>query len=116
MDEEKEYAYGSSYKTIRYIETDHRHAKLILKLRHDGFKQNEFFKQIVTSYLEDDKLFMDYIESVRKLSLQRLKKSNKLKKEGQELCQNLGLTENEKDDIFDIIAQESPELFKIENS
>lgn len=114
MSDEETELYGKNHKKIVFDETDGRHAKLLVKLRADGYRKSEFFKQIVTSYLEGDELLLKYLDSVSPLSKMRLKKSVKLREQGKELMSELGLTESEKQEIFDILARESPELFKVD--
>ena len=48
-----EIEYGKLTKRIVFTENDHRHAQLILKLKHDGMKQSQFFRSLVTAYIDD---------------------------------------------------------------
>jgi hypothetical protein len=105
-----EYDYGKETKTIVFEDNDHRHAKFFIKLRYDGFRQSEFFRQIISSYIDGDELFMEYVDSIKPQAKAKIKKSKKLRDKGNELKVNLGLTEEEVEDIFDLIEQEHPDL------
>ena len=105
-----EYDYGKETKTIVFEDNDHRHAKFFIKLRYDGFRQSEFFRQIISSYIDGDELFMEYVDSIKPQAKAKIKKSKKLRDKGNELKVNLGLTEQEVEDIFDLIEQEHPDL------
>ena len=41
-------------KKIVFDDTDIRHAKLKIRLQHDGITQAEFFRALVTAYIEKD--------------------------------------------------------------
>ena len=53
---------------------------------------------------------MEYLDSVNPQAKAKVKKSKKLRDKGNELKSNLGLTDNEVEDIFDLIQQEYPDL------
>ena len=74
MSKENEVDYGKLNKRIVFTENEDRHAKLILKLKHDGFKQSKFFRAIITGYIEDDPVLQQYVDSVKEQS-QKLKRS-----------------------------------------
>ena len=48
MVEAPEVDYGNLNKKIVFAENDHRHAQLILRLRHDDLKQSHFFRALIT--------------------------------------------------------------------
>ena len=105
-----EYDYGKETKTIVFEDNDHRHAKFFIKLRYDGFRQSEFFRQIISSYIDGDELFMEYLDSIKPQAKAKVKKSKKQREQGNKLKKDLGLTDNEVEDIFDLIQQEYPDL------
>ena len=102
--------YGKLTKRIVFTESDHRHAQLIIKLKHDGFRQSEFFRSIITGYLSGDSRIQDYVSEVSTLSKKRKSKSQKLRKQGEQLVKDFGLNDGEIENIFDLIEQEHPEL------
>ncbi len=102
--------YGKLTKRIVFTETDHRHAQLVLKLKHDGVKQSEFFRSIVTAYIAGDDRIQMYVDEVSSLSKERKTKSKKLRTVGKQKIADFGFTDGEIDNIFDLIEEEHPEL------
>ena len=102
--------YGKMTKRIVFVDSDHRHAQLILKLKNDNISQSDFFRAIVTGYIENDERVGSYIEDIAKTSKRRKEKSRQLRKLGTHKHKSLGLSPEDVGDIFDIIAEEHPEL------
>tara|TARA_R110000787_G_scaffold131270_1_gene243208 strand:- start:190 stop:516 length:327 start_codon:yes stop_codon:yes gene_type:complete len=102
--------YGKLTKRIVFTENDHRHAQLVLKLKHDGMKQSQFFRSIITAYLSGDERIQSYIDEVSSLSKDRKAKSKKLRTSGEQKVRDFGFTDGEIDNIFDLIEEEHPEL------
>jgi len=91
------------------------HEDLRIRMHYDGFKtQSEFFRACVISYLEKNAKFMDFIdlykEDEKLQSKANIKKSIKLRKQGEGLMKKLGMTEEDLENIFDLIEEELPEL------
>ena len=101
-------------KKVVFDDTDTRHAQLKVRLEYDGLSQAEFFRSVITGYLEMDKSIMDYIskykESNEKLSKRNLKYQNKDRKMADELLGKFGIKDEEIDNIFDVIAKSNPDL------
>tara|TARA_A100001201_G_C4060303_1_gene192475 strand:+ start:778 stop:1104 length:327 start_codon:yes stop_codon:yes gene_type:complete len=102
--------YGKLTKRIVFTENDHRHAQLIVKLKHDGLKQSEFFRSLITAYLSGDERILSYIEEISKLSKSRKTKSKALSEKGKQNISDFGFTDGEIENIFDLIEEEYPEL------
>lgn len=102
--------YGNLTKRVVFTENDHRHAKLILRLQHDGLTQAAFFRHIITAYIESDERIVDYIDEVKDQSKARKAKTKRLRDQGKETTKDLGLSEQQQHDLFDLIAQEHPDL------
>ena len=49
-------------KKIVFDDTDVRHAKLKIRLQHEGITQAEFFRALVTGYIEKDSSLVGYIK------------------------------------------------------
>ena len=62
--------YGNQTKRIIFYDTDHRHAKLKIKLKHDSLTQAEFFRTLMTGYLENNINILNYLDK-HKLNNQR---------------------------------------------
>ena len=101
-------------KKIVFDDTDIRHAKLKIRLQHEGITQAEFFRALVTGYIEKDSAVVEYIRKYKlenkKQSKKSIKKIDEDLKEGQELMEKFGIAEGELEDIFDLIADEHPNL------
>jgi|APSaa5957512535_1039671.scaffolds.fasta_scaffold380269_1 hypothetical protein len=109
-----EYKYGQEGKKIVFQDSDKRHADLRIRLRHDGLTQIQFFQAIVTGYIENDTRIIDFVTSV-KLELarqgkKRINKTRDLIKQGEELKKLFNLEEEETNELFDMIAEEFPDL------
>ena len=102
--------YGKLTKQVVFTENDHRHAKLLIRLKHDGFTQAAFFREIITGYIEGDERILNYIDEVKPQSKRKKAKSKKLRQSGQETMTAHGFSDDQIIDIFDIIAEEHPEL------
>ncbi len=106
--------YGQSTKRIVFKVSDHEHAKLIVRLRHNSLTQAEFFRAIIDAVNTDDDTMLsfisDYVSSKQKLNKQRIKKNRKLIQQGRQLANDFSLSDDEVEDVFDLIAQEFPEL------
>ena len=107
-------SYGVNSKKIMFYDTDKRHAELKIRLQHDSLKQSEFFRAVVTAYIEKDDLFSEFINGYKTKnktqSKERIEKSKKSIEKGREIEKKFNLKEDEKENIFDLIAQEHPEL------
>ena len=103
-------SYGKMTKRIVFTDDDHRHAQLVTRLRYDGLTQSQFFSLIVGGYIDGDTRIQDFVDEHRGQSVKRKKLSKKLKNKGEESSRDLGLDENSIQDIFDLIAEEHPDL------
>ena len=105
-----EIEYGKLNKRIVFTETDHRHAKLTIRLKHDNIKQSEFFRSLITGYLNNDDRICSYVDDVKPQSKTRKQKSKKLIQQGKDNLENFGFSEKELTNIFDIIEEGHPDL------
>ena len=111
---ESKYKYGQEGKKIVFQDSDKRYADLKVRLRHDGLTQIQFFQALITGYIDNDPRIIDYITDV-KFSLARqgkgrIQKSRDLLREGEQLKRLFGFDESEKEELFDMIAKELPDL------
>ena len=103
-------SYGKNNKRIIFTDTDHRHAQLTLKLKDDGMTQARFFRSIITGYLSDDDRIRSYVVDSGDLSKYKKQRNTKLRETGKQVIHDLGLSEDQVDNIFDLISEEFPEL------
>tara|TARA_R100001082_G_scaffold100992_1_gene70365 strand:- start:240 stop:572 length:333 start_codon:yes stop_codon:yes gene_type:complete len=91
------------------------HENLKIRLYYDQIKtQSEFFRVCVESYLEQDGLFMNFLDDY-KVNKQvqakaKVAKSARLRKQGEKLLEDLALTPSDVEYIFDILEEDLPEL------
>ena len=101
-------------KKIVFDDTDVRHAKLKIRLQHDGMSQAEFFRAMVTGYIEKDSAFLVYLkkykEKYKNQSKKNMLKIHKDLESGREALEQFGIVEGELEDIFDLIASDHPDL------
>jgi hypothetical protein len=102
--------YGKLTKRVVFTDSDHRHAQLLVRLNHDGLTQAKFFRHLITAYIEGDHRIVEYIDEVKTQSKTRKAKSKKLRHQGKQLVREAGLSEQQLHDLFDMIAQEHPDL------
>ena len=102
--------YGKLNKRIVFTENDYRHAQLIIRLRSDGLRQSDFFRHIVSGYVSGDERIQTFVDDIKEQSIKRKEKSKKLRKKGSKAMKDLGLNDCEVENIFDLLAQEHPEL------
>ena len=103
-----------SKKKVIFDDTDVRHARLKIRLEYDGLSQAEFFRSLITGYLENDKSVMDYITRYKndnkKLSKRNLKYQKKDTEIADDLLGQFGIGDEELENIFDVIAKNNPDL------
>ena len=103
------YRYGKEEKKIMFADTDKRHAELRLKLRRDGLSQVEFFKSILTGYIQNDPNIVSYIagikEDKKKIGKAKIETQKKLIESGNKILEDLGLTEKDLDFVYDLIER-----------
>ena len=102
--------YGKLNKKIVFTENDHRHAQLIIRLNHDELKQSTFFRSLITGYLEQDARIMSFVDDIKTQSSKKKTKSNKLKAIGKEIKRDASFSDDQLENLFDLIAEEHPEL------
>jgi hypothetical protein len=107
--------YGEDVKSIRFWVYDDDHARLIIRLRHNKIKVSQFFRAVIDGVIEEDPNLMafldNYVVEHKILSRHRFTKSLKLRKKGEEKLEDWGLLDDaDKENLFDLIAQEFPDL------
>ena len=104
----------SKKKKIVFDDTDIRHAQLKLRLQHDGLSQAEFFRCMVTGYINKDITLLQYVQDYKaSKNVQSKKKRKQIQKDiqaGEDLMAKFGIKDDELESIFDLIAEEHPDL------
>jgi hypothetical protein len=88
-------------------------ADLKLRLRYDNLSQTRFFAGIVRLYLEKDPDMMRVMYKVKNnaqsMGKQKLNRSKNDIEKGSEIMEQLGITDSDKQNIFDIIEMDLKE-------
>ena len=92
--------YGRLTKRIVFTENDHRHAKLTIRLKHDNIRQSDFFRGLITGYLNGDERICSYVDDIKPQSKTRKRKSKNLIEKGQDSLENFGFSEKEISNIY----------------
>ena len=78
-----------------------------IRLKHDCLKQNQFFRSILRLYVESDSKMMDVIKKIKEMEKTMGKKkitnSRKDLQSGEEMLSRLGITQNDRENIFDLL-------------
>ena len=101
--------------TVSFFLHPRLHEDLKIRMHYDGFKtQSEFFRACVISYLEKNSQFMEFLDYYKQnekiQSKANIKKSRRLRQNGEDLMKKLGITQEDVENIFDLIEEEIPEL------
>jgi len=102
--------YGKLNKRVVFTENDHRHVKLLVRLKADGLTQAKFFRHLITGYIDADPRIQDYLDEVGGLSIKKKNKIKRLRREGEQKLRDFALNDGEVENIFDMIAEEHPDL------
>ena len=104
----------SKKKKIVFDDTDIRHAQLKVRLQHDGLSQAEFFRCMITGYINKDETLLQYVQDYKaSKNIQSKTKRRKIQKDievGSDLMAKFGFKDDELENIFDLIAEEHPDL------
>jgi glycerol-3-phosphate responsive antiterminator len=101
-------------KRIVFDDTDIRHAQLKIRLQHDELTQAEFFRALISGYIDKDRHLINFINNYKEKKGIQSKKKRGLIKEDLEAADHLmgkfGIKDEELENIFDLIAKENPDL------
>ena len=105
----------SDYSILSFGLDSKLHENLKIRLYYDQFKnQSQFFRLCVESYLDQNQLFMEFLDEAKSntkvQSKTRTNRSRKLRKKGAHLMKELALDESEIENIFDLLEKDLPEL------
>lgn len=101
-------------KRIVFEESTHKHAQLKIRLEYDSLTQAEFFRCLISGYLNKDTKIIKFIEDYKlskgKDSKRNTKYRQKDTQKGEELLEKFGIKDSELENIFDLIEEEFPDL------
>ena len=98
-------------KKIMFYDSVDRQTKLRVRCRFDGITQSQFFRMMITGYIEDDDLVFAFLNKCKeKYEIQGQQKRSKIsqiKKRAKQNTKNFSLDKKDIDSIFDTIEQET---------
>jgi hypothetical protein len=98
-------------KKIMFYDSEDRQARLRIRCDFDGITQSQFFRMMLTGYIENDELVCTYLKQYKeKYNIQGKNKRDKIDrivKSAAEKKQKFNLETEEIENIFDIIATET---------
>ena len=101
-------------KKVVFDDTDVRHAKLKVRLEYDGLSQAEFFRSLITGYLDKDEHVMKYITKYKERNQKLSKRNMNYQKKDADIANDMlgqfGIKDEELENIFDVIAKSNPDL------
>ena len=101
----EEIEYGKNNKRIVFTETDHRHAQLVVKLKTDGMTQANFFRSLISGYINGDERIESFVLENGNHSTKRKQQIKKIRNTGRSKLSELGLDDQQVDNLFDLIAE-----------
>ena len=97
-------------KKIMFYDSQHRQIKLKVRCNFDGITQSQFFRMMITGYIEKDELIFTFLNRCKEKYLihgkQKRKVFNDLYESEKKINKQFVLGDEEIEDIFDIIASE----------
>lgn len=100
-------------KKVLFEEDDEQHARMIIRLRYDKLTQGNFFRGLVKLYVDNDLDMARVIEKVKiersTMGKRKCAKSVKEIEQGENMMEDLGLSNNEKNFIYDLIEEDFEE-------
>ena len=86
-----------------------------IRLRYDNLQQGVFFRSLLDLYLSNDPLMLEIVEKIKiKNRSQGKAKLTKTKKDflaGKSLLEGLGISDKDRDDIFDLIELDNEGMY-----
>ncbi len=100
-------------KKVLFEEDDEQHARMIIRLRYDKLTQGNFFRGLVKLYVDNDLDMARVIEKVKieRSTMGKRKRAKSVKEieQGENMMEDLGLSNNEKNFIYDLIEEDFEE-------
>ena len=114
MEQDKDIDPENRYKKVCFTCVEKTHADLRIRLIHDSLSQGALFRILMHGYVQKDENLMTFVDNFReKHKIQRktyIKKSKNLLAKGRQAADKFALDPDELENIFDLIAQEHPDL------
>ena len=106
--------YAKDTKKFTFYAKDSLHAEFKIRMKHHSMTQSEFLRACVEAAVNKDPLMdlfiQHYKEENSKQSKAQRKKMSKELEQSNDILNDFGLGDGDIDNIFDIIADEHPEI------
>lgn len=93
--------------TFSFYCYEHESVNLKIRLRYDGLKQSEFFRSLLLKYVNKDPTMMSIVQDIKLeqkiMGKKKLKRTKDDYERSKEILENLGITETDRENIYDII-------------
>ena len=80
-----------------------------IRVKYDGLTQSSFFQEVLNLYLKGEPEFLPILEKIKteraRMGKAKNKKSIKELYTGQQILENLGITDSDKSALFDLIEK-----------
>jgi len=101
-------------KKFMFYDSSKRQADFRIRLQYDGMNQSDFFRAMLTGYLEQDPNVLAFLDSYKqKKQVQGINKrqaSKAMLNKGEQTKKKFALGEDDIENIFDILEKEHPDL------
>ena len=100
-------------KKVFFEEDDNQHARMLIRLRYDRLTQGNFFRGLVEMYVKSDLDMVKVIEKIKveKSTMGKIKRRRSTKEieTGENMMQEICLSKNERNFIYDLIEEDFEE-------
>tara|TARA_R110000851_G_scaffold172063_1_gene318400 strand:+ start:34 stop:357 length:324 start_codon:yes stop_codon:yes gene_type:complete len=101
-------------KKIQFTDTDIRHAQLKIRLERENITQADFFRACISGMSDNDKDLMKFVRKYKDENNIGRKRDQKVSvkedEQAEDIMLKFGIKDDELESIFDLIAEEHPEL------
>lgn len=105
---------SAEFKQLCFTCTLKSHADLKIRLMYDNLSQGALFRILMHGYIQRDENIINFVENFKqRYGIQKknqVKKSKNLLETARQTAKDFSLDPDELEDIFDLIAQEHPDL------
>jgi hypothetical protein len=98
-------------KKIMFYDSQDRQAKLKIRCTHDNITQSQFFRMMITGYIENDELIFSFMNKCKERyeiqGQQKRSTIDRMRKKTKETTKKFALDKEEIESIFDMIETET---------
>ena len=98
-------------KKIMFYESPENQTKLKIRCDYDGITQSQFFRMMISGYINNDENIYQFIKNFKKNNniqgIDKINKIDSMRKSTKEVATKFALNNDELEDIFDVIEMET---------